>query len=48
MPIFAPETACMTAETMGTFIVSGHSPPFLNFTTGVLRDTLAGTHSAEE
>ena len=48
MPIFSPETACITAETMGTFMVRGHSPPFLNFTTGVLRETLAGTHSDEE
>ncbi len=48
MPICSPETACMTAETMGTFMVRGHSSPFLNFTTGVFKVTLAGMHSAEE
>ncbi len=48
MPIFSPETACMTAETMGTFMVRGHSSPFLNLTTGVFRETLAGMHSEEE
>ena len=38
----------MTAETMGTFMVRGHSSPFRNFTTGVFRDTLVGMHSEEE
>ena len=26
-PIFSPETACITAETMGTFMVRGQSSP---------------------
>ena len=30
MPICSPDTACITAETMGTFMVRGHSSPFLN------------------
>ena len=47
-PIFSPETACITAETMGTFIVRGHASPFLNFTTGVFKETLAGMHWEEE
>ena len=48
MPIFSPETACMTAETMGTFMVREGSSPRRYFTTGVLRETLAGMHSEEE
>ena len=46
MPICSPETACITADTMGTFMVKEHSSPFLNFTTGVFKVTLAGMHSA--
>jgi hypothetical protein len=33
---------------MGTFMVRGHSSPFLYFTTGVFRDTLVGIHWEEE
>ncbi len=48
MPICSPDTACMTAETMGTFMVRDGSSPRRYFTTGVLRETLAGMHSEEE
>ena len=48
MPICSPDTACMTAETMGTFMVRGHSSPFLKRTTGVFKDTLAGMQCSEE
>ena len=48
MPMRSPETACMTAETMGTFMVRAGSSPLRYFTTGVLRETLAGMHSEEE
>ena len=47
--IFSPETDCMIAETIGIFIeIAGSSTPFLYFTSGVLRLTLLGMHSAEE
>ena len=50
MASLSSETACITAETIGMFIVRGHfSPAFLlNFTTGVQRLTLSGTQSADE
>jgi hypothetical protein len=38
----------MIAETMGMFMVMAGVSPFLNLTRGVLRLTLAGTHSEEE
>jgi len=45
---FSPETDCIIAEVRGIFIVIAGSSPFLNFTSGVLSDTLAGIHSDEE
>ena len=48
MPICSPDTACMTAETMGTFMVRAGVSPLRNFTTGVCKETLAGMHSEEE
>ena len=39
------ETACMIAETNGMFRLIADYSPFLNFTSGVLSDTLLGIHS---
>jgi len=42
------DTDCMMAETRGMLRLMGHaSSPLRNFTRGVRRDTLAGTHSGE-
>ncbi|MNB85670.1 hypothetical protein D3C75_325880 [compost metagenome] len=38
------ETACMTAEVTGRFIVSAGVSPRLNLVTGVRRSTLPGMH----
>ena len=47
MASLSSETDCITADTKGMFIVIALSSPFLNFTTGVFKLTLAGIHSAE-
>ncbi|MNL75597.1 hypothetical protein D3C87_2014290 [compost metagenome] len=39
------ETACMTAEVTGRFIVSAGVSPRRNLVTGVLRSTFPGVHS---
>ena len=44
----SPDTACMIADTIGMFIESAGSSPFLNFTTGVFRETFSTLHSVEE
>ena len=46
--ILSSDTACITAETSGMFMVKAGSYPFLNFTTGVFRLTLSTIHSLEE
>ena len=48
MDIFSPDTDCMIADTIGIFNVMAGSSPFLNFTSGVLIDTLAGMQSVPE
>ena len=40
------ETDCMMADAKGTFRLSAGFSPFLNFTRGVLRETLSGTQSS--
>ena len=42
------ETDCMIAETSGTFKDRAGASPFLNLTSGVVSETFAGTHSADE
>ncbi len=46
--ILSSETDCMIADTIGIFKVIAGCSPFLNFTKGVCKSTLAGTHSLEE
>ncbi len=49
MAIVSLETACMMAEVMGMFIISGHSSsPLRYLTSGVFRLTFVGMHAAEE
>ena len=43
-----PDTACMTADTMGMCILMAGSSPRLNFTSGVSSETFAGMFSREE
>jgi hypothetical protein len=38
----------MMADTSGTFNDTAGVSPFLNLTSGVFKDTLAGTQSADE
>ena len=46
--ILSSDTDCIIAETIGIFMEMAGSSPFLNLTSGVLRLTLLGMHSAEE
>ena len=46
--IRSSDTDCMIADTIGMFMEIAGSSPFLNFTSGVFRETCAGIHSAEE
>ena len=46
--ILSFETACMIADVIGMFIEIFGSSPFLNFTSGVLRETLFGMHLSDE
>ena len=48
MPICSPDTACMTAETIGTLSCSAGSSPRRKRTSGVFRETFSGMHSLEE
>ena len=45
----SPETACITADVSGMFMLrGGSSTPFLNFVIGVLRLTFSTLHSFDE
>ena len=47
--MLSSETACIIAEVIGMFIdIGDSSSPFLNFTNGVFKLTLAGIQLAEE
>ena len=46
--IRSSDTACMTADTSGMFIVIALSSPRRNRVTGVRSDTLAGMQSLDE
>ena len=48
MAMVSLDTACIMAEVRGMFRVIADSSPRLNFTSGVLRDTLSGMQSVPE
>ena len=49
MASFSPETLCIMAETIGMFMLKGHSSsPLRYLTSGVRRLTALGTQAEEE
>ena len=46
--ILSSDTACIIAETNGTFSDNAGSSPFLNLTSGVFKLTFSARHSVDE